>query len=47
MTPEEKYVMFKVQGESWARAEASWPKAKFHYENGVKVYESYKDYCND
>lgn len=47
MTPEEKDAMLKAQAESWARAEANWPKPKFHYdENGAKVYHSYEDYCN-
>lgn len=43
---EEKEAMLKEQRESWVRAEMSWPKPKYHYENGVKVYESYEDYCN-
>lgn len=47
MTPKQLAEMVRKQGESWARAEMSWPKAKYHYENGVKVYESYEDYCND
>ena len=47
LTPEEKREMIRKQGESWARAEANWPKPKFHYENGVKVYHSYEDYLND
>lgn len=46
MTPEEREAMHKAQRESWVRAELSWPKPKSHYENGVKVYESYSDYCN-
>ena len=44
---EEKDAMIKKQAESWVRAELNWPKPKFHYENGVKVYDSYEDYCND
>lgn len=47
MTPEQKEAMLKAQGESWARAEASWPKPKYKWVNGVKVYDSYEDYCND
>ncbi len=47
MTPEEKAAMIKQQTESWARAEMGWPKAKYKWVNGVKVYESYEDYCND
>lgn len=47
MTPEEREAMFKRQREGYAKAEASWPKAKFHWVNGTKVFESYEDYCND
>lgn len=47
MTTEQKAEMIRKQAESWARAEASWPKPKFKMVNGVKVYESYEDYCND
>lgn len=46
VTPEELDAMLKVQRESWARAEASWPKPKYKWVNGVKVYDSYEDYCN-
>ena len=24
-----------------------WPKSKFRWENGIKVYKSYEDYYND
>lgn len=47
MTPEGKAEMLRKQGESWARAEASWPKPKYKWVNGVKVYASYEDYFND
>ena len=47
MSPEELEAMLKTQREGVARAEASWPKAKFRWINGVKVYDSYEDYCND
>lgn len=51
MSPEERAAMLKAQAESWARAEASWPKPKFKWEvrNGVmtKVYASMEDYHND
>lgn len=46
MTPEQRDEMFRRQMESWVRAEVSWPKPNYHYENGVKVYDSYEDYCN-
>lgn len=44
---EEIDAMLKKQAEGWARAEASWPKAKYKWIDGVKVYDSYEDYCND
>jgi hypothetical protein len=47
MSPQEREAMFRAQAESWARAEAAWPKPKFQYVDEVKVYASYKDYCND
>lgn len=47
MTPEQKAEMIRKQAESWARAEMSWPKSNYHFENGVKVYHSYEDYLND
>lgn len=47
MTPEERTEMYRQQREGYARAEASWPKPKFRMVDGVKVYDSYADYCND
>ena len=47
MTPAQQADMWRQQREGYARAEASWPKPKFKWVNGVKVYESYEDYCND
>lgn len=47
MTPEEREEMIRQQRESWVRAELSWPKPRYRWENGCKVYESYEDYCND
>lgn len=47
MTPEQRDAMVHEQGRSWARAEASWPKPKYKWRDGVKVYASYEDYCND
>ena len=33
---------------AWLKQQrASWPKAKFRWKNGVKVYESYEEYGND
>lgn len=47
MTPEQQDAMWKAQRDGYAKAEASWPKPKFKFVNGVKVYESYEDYLND
>ena len=45
MTPEEKEAMRRAQRDSWVRAEMGWPNPKYKWVNGVKVYESYEDYC--
>lgn len=45
MTPDEIEAMLREQRDGYAKAEASWPKAKFKWVNGVKVYASYDDYC--
>ncbi|MFA6159425.1 MAG: hypothetical protein WC763_07405 [Candidatus Paceibacterota bacterium] len=47
MSPEAREEMMRKQREGYVKAEMSWPKPKFHYENGVKVYHSYEDYLND
>ncbi len=47
LTPEQQAEHRRQQRESWVRAEMSWPKPKFRWENGVKVYHSFEDYCND
>lgn len=47
MTPEQREEMYKAQRGSWVKAEMSWPKPKFKWVDGVKVYDSYEDYCND
>lgn len=47
MTPGEQEAMFKAQREGYARAEATWPKPVYQWIDGVKVYASYEDYCND
>lgn len=46
LTPEERAEHFRCQRESWVRAELSWPAPRFQWVDGVKVYESYEDYCN-
>lgn len=45
MTREERKAMLAEQRDSWVRAEMSWPKPKYKWVNGVKVYDSYEDYC--
>ena len=47
MTPEQQEAMMKIQREGYVKAEMSWPKPKYTWVNGVKVYDSYEDYCND
>lgn len=47
MTPAEREAMYAEQRASYVRAELSWPKPKYEMVNGVKVYASYEDYCND
>lgn len=46
MSPEERDAMIAAQRESWVRAEMSWPQPRSRWVNGVKVYDSYEDYCN-
>lgn len=45
MTPAEKQAMIAEQRQSWVRGEMGWPNPKYKWVNGVKVYESYEDYC--
>lgn len=47
MTPEQQAEMWRQQRDGYVRAEMSWPKPKFKMVDGVKVYESFEDYCND
>lgn len=35
------------QRKSYVRSEMAWPKSKYKFVNGVKVYDSYEDYVND
>lgn len=46
MTPEEQAAHRREQRESWVRSEMSWPAPKYKIIDGVKVYDSYEDYCN-
>lgn len=46
MSSEEREAMMDAQRRSYVRGEMNWPKPKFKYADGVKVYESYEDYCN-
>lgn len=45
MTDEERQAMYAAQRESYVRGEMSWPKPRYRFVNGVKVYDSYEDYC--
>lgn len=47
MTSEQQDAMWKAQRDGYVKAEMSWPKPKFKWVDGVKVYESYEDYLND
>lgn len=47
MTPAARKAMWQAQRESYVRSIVDWPKPKFKWINGVKVYDSYEDYCND
>ena len=46
LTPEEQEAMWKRQREGVVKAEMSWPKPRYRDVNGVRIYESYEDYCN-
>lgn len=45
MTDEEREAMYAAQRESYVRGEMAWPKPRYRYVDGVKVYDSYSDYC--
>lgn len=47
MSPDERADMCRKQAESWVRSIVDWPKPQYGWVNGVKVYASYADYCND
>ena len=47
MTPDEIESMLAEQRDGYAKAEAAWPKPRFEWVDGVKVYASYEDYFND
>jgi len=47
MPPAEREAMYVQQRDGYARAEASWPAPVYEWVDGVKVYASYEDYCND
>lgn len=46
LSPEQKTAHDQAQKESWVRGEMGFPEPKFKIVDGVKVYESYEDYCN-
>jgi len=45
LTPEQKEKLHEEQATSFIRAEMDWPEPKFKWVDGVKVYDSYEDYC--
>lgn len=45
LTPDQQAEHRAAQRESYVRAELSWPKPRFKMVDGVKVYDSYEDYC--
>lgn len=47
MTLEEQEKLLREQAKAWAEAEARFPKPKYRWVNGVKVYDSIEDYFND
>ena len=47
LSPEQKAAHDAAQRASFVRSIVDWPKPKFRWENGVKVYDSFEDYCND
>lgn len=46
-SPEQQQEIMRIQKEGYVRAEMSWPKPNFSWKDGVKVYASYEDFCND
>lgn len=50
LSPEEQAEHYRLQRESYVRAEMSWPAPKYEMKmiDGVmtKVYASFEDYCN-
>jgi len=47
LTPEQQRAELALQRENLVRTEMAQPPAKYEIVNGVKVYASYEDYCND
>jgi len=47
MTPVQQANERQLQRESFLRSIANWPKPNYKWVNGVKVYATYEDYCND
>lgn len=47
MSPEDRAAHDRAQRESYVRSITEWPKPKFRWVDGVKVYESLEDYHND
>jgi hypothetical protein len=47
LSPEEQEKVYQAQRESWVRSVMLWPKPKYKWVDGVKVYDSIEDYHND
>ena len=47
MSDEDRKRMMDAQAASYARSITDWPKPSYQWINGVKVYASFEDYCND
>lgn len=47
LSDEDRERLMRAQQASYARSITDWPKSNFEWINGVKVYSTYEDYCND
>jgi hypothetical protein len=47
MTHEQQVEIQEEQHQSFVRSIVNWPKSNYYWENGVEVYHSFEDYCND
>ena len=47
LPPHEQAEIRRQQRQSWVRGEMALEKPKYKWVDGVQVYDSYEDYCND